>query len=239
MVDDASGARVFDPIRAAKRLMRLARLGALATLERLNPAPLVTLVGVASDDDGAPLLFLSTLAEHTKNLGKDPRASILLASSPRRGDPLNAPRLTLSGEIVRAETPRRRQRYLQRNPKAKLYAGLADFAIHRLDPSRVHFNGGFGKAAPLTPAELLVEGDFGTLVAAETQLLAEAEALGPEALARLAGARGRLIWRAVGLDAEGLDLNCGVAAARADWREPALTPEAWRESLAKALSLKP
>src|ERR1700756_2866866 len=138
-----------------KRLMRLARAGALATLEATGGAPLTTLVGVASDFDGAPLFLMSTLSRHTRNVARDPRASLLLTGAHERGDPLNHPRVTLSGRIEQSAAPRAKVRYLQRNPKAGLYAGFADFALYQLRIDDVHFNGGFGRAAPLTPAEVL------------------------------------------------------------------------------------
>ena len=62
----------------AKRLLRVAQVGALATLDRASGGPLTTLVSVGSAYDGAPLFLLSTLAQHTKNLAADPRASLLL-----------------------------------------------------------------------------------------------------------------------------------------------------------------
>src|SRR5579862_6080392 len=142
--NDAHSQAVAD----AKRLMRLARTGALATLEA-GGAPLTTLIGVASDFDGAPLFLMSTLSRHTRNLANDPRASLLLTGRPERGDPLNHPRVTLGGRVERCAAPCAKARYLQRNPKAGLYAGFADFALFTLRIEDVHFNGGFGRAAPL------------------------------------------------------------------------------------------
>ena len=66
----------------AKRLMRIARTGALGDARGRGQRPLTTLVGVASDFDGAPLFLLSTLSRHTKNLARDPRASLLLTGAP-------------------------------------------------------------------------------------------------------------------------------------------------------------
>ena len=177
-----------EAVADAKRLMRLARTGALATLEAAGGAPLTTLVGVASDFDGAPLFLMSTLSRHTRNVLHDPRGSLLLSRRHERGDPLNHPRVTLSGWIELCAARRAKVRYLQRNPKAGLYVGFADFALYRLRIENVHFNGGFGRAAPLTPAELLSprEGEA-ALVEAEERLIAEANALGQEALGRLAG----------------------------------------------------
>ena len=232
--NEAHGQAVAD----AKRLMRLARTGALATLEAAGGAPLTTLVGVASDFDGAPLFLMSTLSRHMRNLAHDPRASLLLTGRHERGDPLNHPRLTLSGVIERRPDARARLRYLQRNPKAGLYAGFADFAVFALRVEDVHFNGGFGRAAPLSPAEVLSprEGEA-ALVEAEERLLAGANALGGPTLGRLAGHKGaRPVWRAIGLDAEGLDLAAGARAARAQFITPAHDPEAWRARLEQLLA---
>ncbi len=237
--DEAHAEAVVD----VKRLMRLARTGALATLEAKGGAPLTTLLGVASDFDGAPLLLMSTLSRHTRNLADDPRASLLLTGGDDRGDPLNHPRVTLSGRIERCPAPRAKLRYLQRNPKAGVYAGFADFALYRLRIDDVHFNGGFGRAAPLTVAEVLSPGESeAALAEAEEALLAEVNALGPARLARLAGhsvsprAPGPGGWRAIGLDAEGLDLAAGGRAARAQFATPADDPDAWRARLEQRLA---
>ena len=227
-----------EAIADAKRLMRLARTGALATLDASGGAPLATLVGVASDFDGAPLFLMSTLSRHTKNLAHDPRASLLLTVRHERGDPLNHPRVTLNGRVERCAAPRVKARYLKRNPKAGLYAGFADFALFTLRIEDVHFNGGFGRAAPLTPAEVLIsrEGEA-ALTEAEDRLVAAANALGPAALARLAGHKAaRPLWRAIGLDAEGLDLTAGGRPARAQFAAPAHEPEAWRTRLEELLA---
>ena len=206
-----------EAVADAKRLMRLSRTAALATLDPATGAPLTTLVGVASDFDGAPLFLMSTLARHTRHVASNSRASLLLTEEPERGDPLNHPRITLNGRIERAPDPRARARYLRRNPKAKLYADFADFAFFRLAIESVHFNGGFGRADPLTPADLLAsrEGET-TLAEAEARLIEWINGFGDEALARLAGHKlsGRQVWRAIGLDAEGLDLAAGGRVAR-------------------------
>ena len=210
----------------AKRLLRLARTGALATFDSASRLPLATLVGVASDWDGAPLFLMSELARHTRNLAHDARASLLLTSLSGRGDPLNQPRLSFGGPVARHEDASARERYVARNPKAKLYAGFGDFALRRMHIETVHFNGGFGRADILTPEDILTPaGDFSTLKAAAADLIARVEALGDDALARLAGAR--RAWRAVGLDAEGVDLGGGGSAARVAFDAPAFTPQDW------------
>ena len=159
-------------IADSKRLLRRSRTAALATLSA-DGAPLATWVGCASDLDGSPLFLLSTLAQHTKDIAGDARGSLLLTSPSDRGDPLNHPRLTVGGSIRLHPDPYAQKRYLQRNPKAKLYASFSDFAIYRMAVERVHFNGGFGRADKLAPADILISGDAAALVAAEDALLAE------------------------------------------------------------------
>jgi putative heme iron utilization protein len=222
----------------AKRLLRLARVGALATIDLEGAAPLTTLVGVASDWDGSPLFLMSELSRHTRNLAADARGSLLLTSERGRGDPLNRPRLTVGGPVARHPDPTSRQRYLQRNPKAGLYASFTDFAVRRMQIESIHFNGGFGRAEALTLADLLTPaGDIGRLVEAEPSLLQEVQSLGSEVISGLAGVpAGRRIWRPIGLDAEGFDLAAGGLTARVDFSSPALDPDAWRERLREKLA---
>ena len=168
-----------EAVADAKRLMRLARTGALATLEAEGAGLLTTLVGVASDFDGAPLFLMSTLSRHTRNLARDPRASLLLTGARDRGDPLNHPRVTLGGRVEPDPAGRAKSRYLQRNRKAALYAGFSDFGMFRLRIESVHFNGGFGRAAPLAPADVLASrAGEAALGEAEERLIAEVNALG-------------------------------------------------------------
>ena len=234
-----------EAVADAKRLMRLARTGALATLEAEGGSPLTTLVGVASDFDGAPLLLMSTLSRHTRNLARDPRASLLLTGSPGRGDPLNHPRVTLGGRVDLDPASRAKSRYLQRNRKAALYAGFADFGMFRLGIESVHFNGGFGRAAPLRPGDVLASrAGEAALTEAEERLIAEVNALCEPVLARLAGHKvsPRVLkpggWRAIGLDGEGLDLAAGGRAARVQFRVPADDPATWRARLEELIDAR-
>jgi putative heme iron utilization protein len=230
MAETEAQRSAFDPKTHAKHLIRTTREASLATLERSSGAPFVTLVGVASDYDGALLLLLSTLSSHTKNLAQDPRAALLLTSPRLRGDPLNRPRLTLIGALAPHREPAAKARYLARNPKAKLYAGFTDFAVFRMKMSAVHFNGGFGRAAPLAPADVSTDvAGADALINEEAALLNEVNARGPSFLAQLAGKTAR--WRAIGLDPEGLDLAAGASVARVSLPTPAITPTAWFASL--------
>ena len=150
-----------DPIRPtddearalAKRLITDARFGALAVLQDGRPA--VTRVAVTTDEAGVPLMLVSDLSSHTKALRADPRCSLLLGEPGDKGDPLTHPRITLMCEAVfLPKTDALVARYLDLQPKAKLYIGFADFHFVQLQTLEAHLNGGFGKAYWLTPGDL-------------------------------------------------------------------------------------
>ena len=63
----------FDARLAAKKLLREGRSGALATLMPGTGDPYCSLVNVATAASGAPLMLLSQLAIHTKNILADNR----------------------------------------------------------------------------------------------------------------------------------------------------------------------
>jgi heme iron utilization protein len=212
----------FDPKSVAKGLLRSTRAGSLATLDRNTGHPFASLVNVATDVDGSPLILVSRLSTHTANLEKDGRASVLLAAT-GKGDPLAHPRLTLLGtfaEIAREDRnePRIRRRFLARHPKSELYAGFADFAFWRLDAVSAHLNGGFARAADLKAADVLTDvRGAESLIEAEAGAVAHMNEDHAQAVClyatRLLGAEDGK-WRLTGLDPEGLDLALGDATLR-------------------------
>jgi putative heme iron utilization protein len=225
--ENAAGAAGFDPKAVAKNLLRATRAGMLATIDRNTGHPFASLVNVATDSDGAPLILISRLATHTANLEVDGRASLLLASS-GKGDPLAHPRLTLLGSFVQvardaADEPRLRRRFLARHPKSELYAGFADFSFWRLGTVSAHLNGGFARAADLKAADVLTDvSGAENLIEAEESAITHMNADHADAVRlyanKLAGAEdgkaGSGAWRITGIDPEGLDLARGDATLR-------------------------
>ncbi|TGQ71318.1 MAG: HugZ family protein [Mesorhizobium sp.] len=215
-------------IRLAKTLLRTARFGALAVLEPQTGWPHVSRVGIATDIDGAPLILVSQLSAHTPAMLADPRCSLLLGE-PGKGDALAHPRLTLVCRAARLEHgsdahARAERRYLNRNPKAALYAGLGDFSIFRLEPQRASLNGGFGKAFLLERADLLTEGPIiEELAASEQSAIDHMNSDHLDAIAiyahHFAGARG-VGWIIAGFDADGMDLLSGDDACRVFFPQP-------------------
>jgi len=230
--ENAAGAAGFDPQAVAKDLLRVTRAGTLATIDRNTGHPFASLVNVATDSDGAPLILISRLATHTANLEVDGRASLLLASS-GKGDPLAHPRLTLLGAFAPVacdapDEPRLRRRFLARHPKSELYAGFADFSFWRLSAVSAHLNGGFARAADLQATDVLTDlSGAENLIEAEESAIAHMNADHADAVrlyaTKLCGAEDRKAgrpkaangpWRITGIDPEGLDLARGDVTLR-------------------------
>src|SRR2546430_7496061 len=92
--------------------------------------PYVSLVAPACDMDASPILLLSDLAQHTKNLAAGPSVSLLFEDVAGHPDPLAGPRLTLLGRAERRDDPRTLARFTARHPSAASHAGFADFHLH-------------------------------------------------------------------------------------------------------------
>jgi heme iron utilization protein len=217
MKDAPRPAPDFDAVGIAKELLRTIRAGALATIDRAGGFPFASLVTVATDHDGSPLLLMSRLSAHTLNLERDGRASILLAQG-GKGDPLAHPRLTVIGRAARTQDEHVRRRFLARHPKAQLYAGFADFSFWRLEIASAHLNGGFARAMDLTADQVRTDiSGAEELIGVEASAVEHMNADHREALAlyavKLAGAP-KAEWRATGLDPDGLDLAAGDRTAR-------------------------
>jgi len=216
---------------AARRLLRAADRAALATnLAAGGPAgaeawPYASLVLLACDHDAAPLLLMSDLAEHAKNIAADARAALLIDGTAGRIDPLTGPRVTVLGTVERTDDPRLKARFVARHPSAALYADFADFHLYRVAVTRAHLVAGFGRIHWIDAADVTFEAGAGALAEAEDGLIQQ---LGRQAdrLAQLATGRRAVGWRLTGVDPEGLDLRREGAIARVEFPAPVATTEA-------------
>ena len=207
----------FDPGLAAKKLLREGRSGALATLVAGSGDPYCSLVNVATAVDGAPLLLLSKLALHTKNLLADARVSLMLDER-KEGDPLEGARVMLMGTCAKDSDPLSGPAYLRRHPEAGMFANFADFAFYRMEIARAHLVAGFGRIVDLKPQDVRTDiSDARALVESEVDAIAHMNADHADACrlyaTRLLGASDG-DWRCVGIDPEGLELQKGRTALR-------------------------
>jgi putative heme iron utilization protein len=229
----------FDPVGLAKSLMRATRAGTLGTLDRNTGHPFTSLVNVATDVDGAPVILTSRLSTHTANLERDGRASVLLAET-GKGDPLAHPRLSVLGAFVQiardgADRTRVRRRFLARHPKSELYVDFGDFSFWRMNVASAHLNGGFARAADLRATDVLTDvSGADELIAAEEGAVehmnsdhAEATRLYATKLLGLDAAP----WRISGLDPDGADLTAGDRTARLAFPQRVASAAALRQVL--------
>jgi heme iron utilization protein len=213
----------FNPFRLAKSLTRRNRQGALATLMAGTGDPYCSLVNVASHPDGSPILLISRLAVHTKNLLADDRVSLMLDER-APGDPLEGARIMVAGRAVEADDEARvtvRRRYLAAHPSAEAFVDFKDFSFFRIKPSGAHLVAGFGRIIDLKPAQFLTEiGDAASLLEAEAGAVERMNEDHREAMnlyaTKLLGA-GSADWRCIGCDPEGLDMQAGTATLRLEF----------------------
>ena len=221
-----------DPARIGRRLLRRQQRGTLAT--SMRGAPYASLVLIAADLDASPLLLLSDLAQHSRNIAFDPRISLLIDGTAGHRDPLTGPRLTVIGQARAVEDPRRRARFTAHQPSSAVYSGFSDFRLYRVAVERGHLVAGFGRIHWIDGRNLLFAAAAAALDAAEPEILRHMNEHHADAVADYArglGGRAGADWRMTGIDPEGVDLQREGETARLDFPAPALTPAAARAAL--------
>src|SRR5829696_7883846 len=127
----------------ARTLVAQTSTGTLCTLA-LEPEgyPYGSFVTVAFDN-GIPIFLISGIAEHTKNLERDPRASLLVAEG-GSADPLANGRVTMLGPCMRVneDCGSARAAFFAAHPNSTYYADFRDFAFWKLDVDYVRYIGG-------------------------------------------------------------------------------------------------
>lgn len=220
-----------------RRLMRASTRVGLGTLAVGSGAPYVSLAMVALDHDASPLLYLSDLADHTRNLAADARVSLLFDGTLDHAVPLAGERATVQGRIERAPDPRLLARYVARHPDAAAYAGFRDFNLYRVIVERAHLVAGFGRIHWVEGnAVLLPAATVGALPEQEHDVLAHmngdhADAVQLFATRLLARSGGN--WSMSGIDAEGCDLRQGSAVARLWFDQPVHDADGARAELVR------
>jgi len=227
----------FSAPRLARSLLRRSRQGALATLMPDSGDPYCSLVNVASYCDGSPILLISRLALHTKNILADPRVSLMLDERVE-GDPLEGARIMLAGraeEATEADGPILRRRYLNAHPSAEAFVDFKDFSFFKIIPAAAHLVAGFGRIVDLEPGQFLTDiSDADALLEAEQGAIEHMNADHREAMnlyaTKLLGAE-EADWRCTGCDPDGMDMQAAAQTLRLDFPRRIVTPAALRKVL--------
>jgi putative heme iron utilization protein len=144
---------VGSTIAEVRRLVAGARTATLASLMEGSGDPYASLVNVASHE-GTPVMLLSQLAWHTRNIVRDSRACLLILGSLPAADALAGPRVSLIGRLRADNDERLRESYLALHPNARSYADFADFTYFRLNVETAHYVAGFGQIITIEKPQL-------------------------------------------------------------------------------------
>jgi putative heme iron utilization protein len=229
----------FSASKLARSLLRRRRQGALATLMPDSGDPYCSLVNVASNWNGSPILLISRLALHTRNILGDSRVSLMLDER-AEGDPLEGARIMLAGraeEAESAEQPILRRRYLNAHPAAEAFVNFKDFSFFRIRPAGAHLVAGFGRIVDLTPGQFLTDiSDADALLEAEQSVIDHMNADHRDAMnlyaTKLLSAE-EADWRCTGCDPDGMDMQAGTQTLRLEFPERVTNATALRKMLVK------
>jgi len=222
--------------REARLFLRAHHRAALSTVSaRLPGYPFGSVVPYALDHDVRPIVLVSTLAEHTRNLAADPRASLLVQEEAR--DVQAGSRLTLVGEAVALppDHPGGR-RYLRRFPESARLLALGDFSHRAISLRELLFVRGFGRidwigSTALAPPPNLIPESEDEIIAHMNADHADTLALYCSALAGVETPEAIM----VGVDCDGFDVRAGGEEGghllRFDFDAPAVDAEAVRAAL--------
>jgi heme oxygenase (biliverdin-IX-beta and delta-forming) len=229
----------FDASKLARSLLRRSRQGALATLMAGSGDPYCSLVNVASHADGSPILLISRLAVHTRNLRDDSRVSLMLDER-AEGDPLEGSRIMLSGRAVEAsgdDVAVFRRRYLNAHPSAEAFVDFKDFSFFRIRPTAAHLVAGFGRIVDLNPQQFLTDlSEAEALLEAEQGAIDHMNADHRDAMnlyaTRLVGDEAA-DWSCSGCDPDGMDMQAGTRTLRLEFPERVTSGAALRKMLVR------
>lgn len=219
---------------AARRLLRKNRFGMLATLsKKFSGHPFGSITPYILDQEARPIILISTLAEHTKNIENDSRVSLLVHEA---GDNVQVEaRITVLGNCARMRDQEQvKTRYLRYFPNASGYFDTHDFFFYRIEPIMIRYIGGFGEIHWI-PAE--------NFTAPENQLAEQEEGIlahmnqdhaqNLRDYCRHYQAKKVKNAEMVGIDCDGFDIRADGELLRLDFDTPVLDAMQAREALVK------
>ena len=218
--------------RDARRYLRAHRSGALSTLSlKLGGYPFGSIVPFALDCDARPVILISALAAHTRNLAADPRASLLVHDY--ADDVQAGTRLTLAGDAAPlTDDAEARARYLRQFPTAQQLLALGDFSFWAVAPKRLLFIRGFGRIDWIDAADFAPPAN--SLAAAEAEIVAHMNADHTVALADYCQHYHGVTPVAVemtGIDCDGFDVRADGRLLRLEFPEAVTNAGKAREAL--------
>jgi putative heme iron utilization protein len=216
----------------ARRFARGQHSGVLSTISRrVEGFPFGSVAPFILDHAGRPVILISTLAEHTRNIDADPRVSLIV--QPYSPDMQVAGRVTILGKAERlADKSELGPRYLRFHPQAADYFAMHDFSFYRIEPVRVRYIGGFGKIHWVEPEHYLLPPS--PLAEQEAGILEHMNADHGENLRaycrHVHGAETENV-EMIGIDPDGFDVRIDRGQLRFDLETPIADAHAARQAL--------
>lgn len=223
----------------ARQLVRCAVKAVLCTSmsedQFVKGYPFGSLVTIATAWDGSPILLLSSLAQHTKNIVNDEYISLLVDGTDGYHNPQQGPRVGVIGRLSLTHDEKLGRRFLRRHPQAAMYANFSDFQFFKIEVEKYHYVGGFAQALWIGKRNaVLPRKDWVNVAESEEEILLHMNSDHLETLklygTKLIRKRGKH-WTMVSLDPEGIDLRCGNIIHRVNFPAPATNPHDIRKTL--------
>jgi putative heme iron utilization protein len=221
--------------RTARRLLHRESVGVLGT-HSVDVAgyPFGSIAPYALDYDGEPVMLISDIAQHTRNIKRDARVSLTVFER-LAADPQSAGRLTWIGDATPVDRSEGaiRDRYLRYFPSSASYFEMHDFSFYRIRLKRARFIGGFGQIFWIEPGDMLAPNPFRE---SEDGIVEHMNDDHQKALAHYCSALAGIEPRAVamtGIDGEGFDMLADGRKVRVDLDAPIRTPEEARAALVR------
>jgi len=216
----------------ARRFTRAQHSGVLSTLsKRVEGFPFGSVAPFILDHSGRPVILISALAEHTKNIDADPRVSLIV--QPYSPDMQVTGRVTVLGQAQKlADKSELGPRYLRFHPQAADYFAMHDFCFYRIEPVRIRWIGGFGRIHWVEPARYLLPPS--ALAEQENGILAHMNADHTDSLrAYCRHVHGTETTSAeiIGIDPDGFDVRADQGLLRFDFDAPVADVQAARTAL--------
>lgn len=217
-------------VRTIRDLIRKASTVSLATSMVEDGSAYSSLVLMATDPLGRPLLLLSDLAVHGRNIAKDPAISLLVADDPKGRDPLTLARVSLQGTAEIINDDRLLERYVRRLPSAQMFSKFKDFKLYRINVTCGHLVAGFGDIHWVDGSDFILGADALDDADVENGVMDHMNADHADAVQELVSSvsdiRGE--WEISGIDEEGIDFRNGWNYERLLFENPARSAEDMR-----------
>lgn len=186
------------PVEEARTIVARCGRGMLSTIsKKYDGFPFGSMVGFAADGRGRPVLAISSLSPHTRDLAQDPRCSLLVSRNPLEQSETLVTLVGTAKAVPEAEVAQVREAYLSKHPNA-FWVDFGDFSFVRIEPATVRFTANIATFAVGASVAELPGAEY--MGAAADPIAAFEDAIADDWNRQHAGATRALVRAALGAD---------------------------------------